>query len=182
MDCDCRLGYGLSTTAVADARRTAGSWCTTVEARDDARVGMPVEAPERPLLVRLGGRSMISITWLGTLIRRGCCNEAARVGVRYDGRVFATALDVADTLRAEPLVSCLTWPSWPKVRALEAPVLDVLVRLSASRLPCDLALQPSRFTCPLGVEAFDGTELQGAQLDAVAAAGVVVDGEIFTRG
>ncbi|MEA1951183.1 MAG: hypothetical protein U9N87_07350 [Planctomycetota bacterium] len=48
---------------------------------------------------------MMSITLLGTLIRRGGSDEAARVGARYDGRVFATALDVADTRRAEPLVS-----------------------------------------------------------------------------
>ena len=86
---------------VADARRTAESRCTDV----DARAGVTVDVSVLPLLVRLGGRSIMSITWLGTLIRRGCCNEAARVGVRYDGWVFATALDVADTLLAEPLVS-----------------------------------------------------------------------------
>ena len=68
---------------VADARRTAESRCTDV----DARAGVTVDVSVLPLLVRLGGRSIMSITWLGTLIRRGCCNEAARVGVK--GRGFS---------------------------------------------------------------------------------------------
>ncbi|MBN2290944.1 MAG: hypothetical protein JXM70_00880 [Pirellulales bacterium] len=120
---------------------------------------------------------MISTTLLGASNRRGGSDEAARVGVRFDGWVFATALDVADTLLAEPLVSTHDRLSCPKDWALVS-----RAQLSL-RLPLlDVARQPLEDIATLEVAPQDGVGLHGRTFDVAAVDVVAVVGATFAPG
>jgi hypothetical protein len=90
---------------------------------------------------------MMSITLPGRLIRCRWTAEPFLIAVRYGGWVRATALDVADTLLAEPLGSIRIWPSCPYV----------WFRLSAGWFSFDGARQP--------LDDDPAVELDGAALE-----------------